>query len=467
MAPRKPLFLSQGAGEGFAQEMSTSDSMTLGGLTMGGNIAMGTYKVTGMGDAVDPQDAVTKAQLDAVAAGIHWKHPVAVLNMIDDSDMGGSPPVGPVKGDAYVVNNWGGTYNNGDIIEWTGTAWQVIIANSGGEPPNTTWVAVSANSATTPAGSFAGKNNNTAYYNSGTNTWTFTAPTEGDAFLVNGPNSQYLNLGFTYDGANWVEFTGLASITAGAGLWKPNSTTIAVKNGDGIEVVGNSASTNVKLSTYSLGVTPYPGLQLAGTAGAKGLAFLPDPAGPLTVTAAGADVLLDGSTLSKSGTGLKVLGLPALFTIAGTAVGATVTAPNLDDLTDGSNADLLHSHAKIKKVAADIAVAEAIAKADAVYWSATNDRVGKARADNDAKSRVIGVSEVTQNTVGNPATIVAVGEILGAISTATAGTPYYLQATGGIGTALPTGNTRVILCGYAMNATDLWVHVVDYGKKLA
>jgi len=469
-SPRRPLFMAQAAGEGFSQEMDHTDTMTLGGLTMGGSIAMGTFGITGMADGANPQDAVTKAQLDAVAAGIHWKHPVSVLNMIDDSAMGGSPPVGPLKGDAYVVNTWGGTYNNGDIVEWTGTAWQVIIANSGAEPPNLTWVAVSASSVTTPAGSFAGKNNNTAWYNSTTNVWTFTAPTEGDAFLVNGPNSQYLNMGFTFDSVNWVEFTGLASITAGAGLWKPTSTSIAVKNGDGIEVISNTASTNVKLSAYSLGVTPYPGLQLAGTAGAKGLAWLPDPAGPLTATVTGADVVLDSTptaTLAKSGTGLKVLGLPALFTIAGTAVGATVTSPNLDDLTDGSNADLLHVHAKIPKVSKDCAVVEAITKGQPLYWSSTNDRVGKARADTDAKARVVGVAETTQNTIGNPTTMVSSGEILSMLTTATAGTPYYLQDTGGVGTAIPSGGQRrVIMCGYAMNASDMWVHIIDYGKKL-
>jgi len=39
-----------------------------------------------------------------------------------------------------------------------------------------------------------------------------------------------------------------------------------------------------------------------------------------------------------------VKGLPANFKIDDEAVGDDVTATNLDNLTDGSNADNLHSH---------------------------------------------------------------------------------------------------------------------------
>jgi hypothetical protein len=40
MAERKPLFMSET--EGYQQEMPVTDSITLGGLTMGGNINMQT-----------------------------------------------------------------------------------------------------------------------------------------------------------------------------------------------------------------------------------------------------------------------------------------------------------------------------------------------------------------------------------------------------------------------------------------
>jgi hypothetical protein len=458
MAERKPLFMST---DGFSQEMAQADSMTLGGLTMGGNIAMGGFKVTGLADGSSATDAVTKQQLDAIAAGVSWKPPCHVLNMISDADQGGSPPGAPVTGDAYVVNNWGGGYNNGDIVEYSGTAWVVVVANSGAEPPNNTWVAVSATSATVPAGSFAGKDLNRAIYNSTTNAWTFTAPVEGDAFLVVGESSLYENQGYVYDSTTWVEFTGLAGIIAGDGLGKTGNT-IYVKDGDGLKIDTDYVAVDLSASN--------PGLELTGTTPNKTLQVLVDGAHGIVRGATGLELELDDTpdTLDVDGDGLKVVGLPLLFKVNGTAVGATVTAANLDTVTNGSNADLLHSHAKIKKVASDHAVAEAITKYDPVYRSATNDRVGKARADNDAKSRVVGVSEETENVVGDPASIVAHGEILGGLSggAAVAGTPYYLQATGGIGTAVPGAANRVILVGYAINATDLWVHILDYGKKV-
>ena len=46
MAERKPLYMSS---EGFHVEMPITDSITLGGLTMGGNIVMATNLITGLG----------------------------------------------------------------------------------------------------------------------------------------------------------------------------------------------------------------------------------------------------------------------------------------------------------------------------------------------------------------------------------------------------------------------------------
>jgi hypothetical protein len=153
-------------------------------------------------------------------------------------------------------------------------------------------------------------------------------------------------------------------------------------------------------------------------------------------------------------------------------VGAAVTAANLDTLTNGSNADALHQHApnvatEAPKVENTLAVAEAIAVADAVYQTATNDRVGKARADDTTKSYVLGIARTAQPTVGSTAEIVSAGPAAGVLSGATPGQPYYLQATGGIGPATPGAGNRVIQCGVAKNATDLFVRIVDYGKKAA
>jgi hypothetical protein len=54
-------------------------------------------------------------------------------------------------------------------------------------------------------------------------------------------------------------------------------------------------------------------------------------------------VVQDGVILATTGTGN--INLPSNFQIAGTGIGSTVTAPNLDTLTNGGNADALHEHA--------------------------------------------------------------------------------------------------------------------------
>jgi len=49
-----------------------------GSLAMTGDLAMGGFKVTGMGSGTSPSDAVTLQQLqDAVALGIRWRYPTA------------------------------------------------------------------------------------------------------------------------------------------------------------------------------------------------------------------------------------------------------------------------------------------------------------------------------------------------------------------------------------------------------
>jgi len=56
---------------------------------------------------------------------------------------------------------------------------------------------------------------------------------------------------------------------------------------------------------------------------------------------------------------------------------------------------------------------------------------------------------------------------VGVLSSASPGTPYYLATGGGLSTSLPGAAKRVIQMGIAKNATDLFVRVVDYGKKAA
>jgi hypothetical protein len=113
-----------------------------------------------------------------------------------------------------------------------------------------------------------------------------------------------------------------------------------------------------------------------------------------------------------------------------------------------------------------MAVVEAVVAGDPVYVSSTADRVGKADAGATAKARVIGIAETSQPTPPGTTVVVSNGIVTGILSGAgVAGTPYYLQAGGGIGTSIPGSGNRVIEVGFALNTNDLWARIVDYGKK--
>jgi hypothetical protein len=77
----------------------------------------------------------------------------------------------------------------------------------------------------------------------------------------------------------------------------------------------------------------------------------------------------------------------------------------------------------------------------------------------------MGVAKTATTAAGQTLEVVSAGPCPGVISGATAGTPYYLQVGGGIGVTLPGSGARTIQVGVAMNATDLWVRIVDYGRK--
>lgn len=114
------------------------------------------------------------------------------------------------------------------------------------------------------------------------------------------------------------------------------------------------------------------------------------------------------------------------------------------------------------EVEANYATTGTVNTGDPVYWDGYNNEVAAGDASSNAMSRIIGVAQVG----GDPALICSLGIAEGVLAGATVGTPYYLQSGGGIGTGIPSGPARVVLVGYAKNATDLWVNIIDYGKKV-
>lgn len=261
--------------------------------------------------------------------------------------------------------------------------------------------------------------------------------------------------------ANGVGLT--VSDIAGTGLEADGSGNLriaAAAAGDGLEGgAGSALSVHLEASN--------PSLQIATDE--LGIKF--DADGGLQKVADGTAIKLNGSTLGLSTSGIAVLGLPSLFTINASAVGATVTASNLDSLTDGSNADSLHVHAsapatEAPKVETTVTVNEAIVVGNVLAWSTgTSGRVQKAASGTVALARVMGVARTAQATPGSTCEAVSHGLLAGVLSSATLGAPIYLSSTGTLTETIPSGGDRIILVGYAQTASDLWVSIRDYGAS--
>jgi hypothetical protein len=176
-------------------------------LKVDDDVDMAGGPINNMADPTNPQDATTKSYVDGAITG--HRAPVAVPYMISDANQGGVDPVGPhTAGDAYIVNNWA-TQTDGDLVEWSGTAWVVVVANIGGAPPDKTRVVVKSG----PGGSFVGRDTDIGEYNAGAGTWAFTNPVDGDQVYVVGTGGVYENQGFIFD--------------AGTGQWVLMSSAIA------------------------------------------------------------------------------------------------------------------------------------------------------------------------------------------------------------------------------------------------
>jgi len=511
MAERKFMFM---AADGYSEEAATTDHTVLSGLVIGsgsysagkitgvtGASADGDVLVYGQSNAnlagltVDTSDlvlsggatitglpttptgsteATSKSYVDGLVSGLAWKQTVSVLRIIDDSDQSGVDPTAGSTGEAWLVNNWS-TQTDGDIVEWDGSAWQTIVTNSGGEPPDGTRVVVIEASA---AGSFSGEEDNIGTYDTTGSSWSFDTSAEGWALIVTGEGSYYENTGWTYDSSVWVQFTGAGQINAGDGLEKDGNT-LNVLAGDGIDIVSDRVTVELDGSNS--------GLEFTGTTPDKTLGVLANTAAGLDIDGSGVKVVLesDGAlafdgvnggievNLETTNPTLDIVSNELGVKYSTTASGLDQDANGLKVKVDGSSI-LINGSGQIYSAGADEATriendftaSENVSAGDPVYWDSTADQFSQATAGTDAEAYVFGVAK-SAITATNSGPIVSVGPCTGVLSGATPGAKYYLGASGGLVTSPPSGGNRVILIGWAMNATDIFVKIVDYGKKAA
>lgn len=193
-----------------------------------------------------------QAAIDSAVDGLKTKAPVQVMNLIDDSLS--APPGAPVEGDAYVLNAagtglWAG-FAAGDLVVWDGSAWQLVVANSGGNLPSGTRAVVTGLGNGTAAGGLSGNADAIATAD-GVGGWTFEAPQNGFAVLVIGDNDPNENSRFAYDDTpgGWVKAQG--AIPA------HNDTT-------GLQGGSLTERYHLTLAQHTLALTRKAGVNLAG-----------------------------------------------------------------------------------------------------------------------------------------------------------------------------------------------------------
>lgn len=569
MALRKPFVLSS---EGFHEEIPVSDDLDVGAITInasGAGITMSGKKITGLGDGTDPADVLTKAQIEAlVATGNVFKEPVYAESQLIDGASGGIAALGalffanqPVAGDqvtfddgtnsrtyTFVANQGAETAENDVSIETSAvTAMQRLVTRMNADSGNTWWhgefhVPGEFNSAgevhVWEEGAPSSSLSSSRIYG---NTWNTPADFQVITFS-NGTTADQYNDGTQVQAGN---------TDPGSGRFGFSRAEADLSDGDIHLALDVNAQFSWEDSTQVWnqisGSGAIPDATSGSGGGVKGLATFDEDKGLQIISNAVAEVRLeankgiqfeaggglgikiaDTNELSLDANGLNVEGVDANFKINGTATGGTVTAANLDDLTDGSNADALHdhtalsvslSHSDLSGVTSDQhharqhdmtsaldhiesgltvgyvltatgtttfawqppgtaseapkventlnTATDVTANGDPVYING-NNTVGKGRADTDSKARIIGIIRTGAGAAGSAVEIVTVGPATSVLGGGgVANTPYYLQPTGGIGTSLPSGASRVIQVGKALNANDLFVQIIDYGKKAA
>jgi len=309
----------------------------------------------------------------------------------------------------------------------------------------------------------------------------------------------FVTSGTLYTNSGWDEVLDLTTIDTDPVKWSQFSGAPGYTYDQGLILAGNSIKVDLDASAAGSQTQGAPtasrisGLEFDSDIATGKLRVAVAPNGGLEryqTTPFGLQIRLNSSpnatlALDGSGAGLSVLGVPDLFTIGANATSQTagtgqVTAANLNLLTAGGvtppDANALHTHAvgpatKAQKVEISMGCAGGtVGIGDPVYINAAN-KVDEANTSPDSKAKVIGVART--NPASNIVPVVVAGVCDGILpaetppETVSPGQAYYLADGGGLSRSLPTANRRVIQCGMAWNSTDLFVRIVDYGKKAA
>lgn len=184
----------------------------VGKLSLSGGTMTGGLTLSGAPTAQG--HATTKLYVDNLVNGLLWLEAIDVVNLISDTVT--TPPVSPIKGDAYIIpagatGIWAGI-TVGNLVHWVegSPEWidlgQISTIHQTEEYVR---IGVAMRSTTTPSGTFLGKKNQIAEFHGDTGAFIgFEIPVENNAVYVESYASVYAFDQYAFDGTNWIRFGG-------------------------------------------------------------------------------------------------------------------------------------------------------------------------------------------------------------------------------------------------------------------
>lgn len=279
------------------QNIHSGATPSFAGMSLSGNLAMGSNKITGLADPVDAQDAATKAYVDAARSGLDVKQSVRVATTANIT-LSGVQTIDGVAlsaGDRVLVKDQTTQSQNGIYVVASG-AWS--RSADADEPAEVT------------PGFFFFVEQGTTYADSG---WVMTA----DGTITIGTTA-----------ITFAQFSGAGQITAGNGLTKTGNTLdVNVAASGGIEIVSDALQLKSSVAgnglSYSSGV-----LSLASSTAGNGLSYT---TGVLAVnTANGIEISGDNVQLASTVAGAGLTYSSGVLAVGGTADRITVNADSID-----------------------------------------------------------------------------------------------------------------------------------------